>query len=101
MKIKKGDKVKVIAGKNKGQEGTVERVYKKANRVMLPGINMYKKHVKKNEQLPQGGVVDLPRPLDVAKLMVVCPHCNKPTRLGFKVEGNKKQRICKKCQTQL
>ena len=99
MKLKQGDKVKVIAGKNKGEEATIERVYKKSNKVLLPGVNMYKKHVKKNEQMPQGGVVDLPRPLDVSKLMLICPNCNKQTRVGYKIEGEKKQRICKKCES--
>lgn len=99
MKLKQGDKVKVIAGKNKGEEATIERVYKKSNKVLLPGVNMYKKHVKKNEQMPQGGVVDLPRPLDVSKLMLICPNCSKQTRVGYKIEGEKKQRICKKCES--
>lgn len=99
MKLKQGDKVKVIAGKNKGQEATVERVYKKSNKVILPGVNMYKKHMKKSEQLPQGGVVDLPRPLNVSKVMIICPKCNAQTRIGYKVEDNKKQRFCKKCQS--
>lgn len=99
MKLKKGDKVTVITGKDKGQEGTIERTYKKSNKVLIPTVNMYKKHVKKNEQMPQGGVVDLPRPLGVSKVMLICSKCNKPTRIGYKIEGDKKQRICKKCQS--
>lgn len=99
MKLKQGDKVKVITGKNKGVEGTIERLYKKSNKVLLPGVNMYKKHVKKNEQMPQGGVVDLPRPLDVSKVMLICPNCNKQTRVGYKIEGENKSRFCKKCES--
>lgn len=101
MKIKKGDKVKVIAGKDKGRDGKVEKVYKKQNKVLLPGINIYKKHIKKNEKMPKGGVVELPRPIDISKIMLICPTCNKPSRIGYKIEKNKKIRICKKCRTKI
>ncbi|MFQ5452072.1 MAG: 50S ribosomal protein L24, partial [Candidatus Paceibacterota bacterium] len=67
MKIRKGDKVRVMAGKDKGRTVKVERVYKKQKKVLLPEINIYKKHVKKSDKLPQGGVVELPRPLEVSK----------------------------------
>jgi len=99
MKIKKGDTVLVIAGKDKGREGKVERVYRKAGKVLIPGINMYKRHVKKSEQMPQGGIVSLPRPLPVCKVMLICPVCKKPTRVGYRIEKNKKFRVCKKCQS--
>jgi large subunit ribosomal protein L24 len=98
MKIRKGDKVKVIAGKDKGREGVVERSYVNANTVVIPGINIYKKHIRKNEQMPQGGVVELPRPLDASKVMVICPKCAKAVRLGMEVKGKKKVRICKNCK---
>ena len=101
MKIKKGDKVKVIAGKDKGRDGKVEKVYKKQNKVLLPGINIYKKHIKKNEKMPKGGVVELPRPINISKVMLICPTCNKPSRTGYKIEKNKKIRICKKCKTKV
>src|SRR3989339_409128 len=97
MKIKKGDKIKVISGKDKGREGTVEKVYKKSNRILVPKVNIYKKHIKKNEKMPQGGVVELPRPLNVAKVMIICPKCTKMTRIGYQVIKGKKLRICKKC----
>lgn len=99
MKIKKGDKVKVITGKDKGREGTVERVYEKSEKVVIPQINIYKKHVRKNEQMPQGGVVELPRPLNAAKVMIICPKCSKITRVGYQIKGDKKVRVCKKCQS--
>jgi len=101
MKIKKGDKVKVIYGKDKGKEGVVEKVYKKTNKVLIPGVNLYKKHIKKNEKMPQGGIIDIPRPLDVSKVMLICPKCKKPTRVGFFKEGKKKFRICKKCESKI
>lgn len=97
MKLKKGDKVAVIAGKDKGKDGVIEKVYKNTSKVMIMNINMYKKHIKKNKDMPKGGIVDLPRPLDIAKVMIICPKCGKKARLGYKVENNKKNRVCKKC----
>ncbi len=101
MKIRKGDKVRVIYGKDKGREGVVEKVYKKARKVLIPGINIYKKHIKKSEQFPQGGVVEIPRPIDISKVMLICPKCGKPTRVGYKISGGQKFRICKKCQSRI
>lgn len=101
MKIKKGDLVKVMVGKDKGKTGKVERVYPKQNKVLIPGINLYKKHIKKNEKLPQGGVIELPRPLDASKVMLVCPSCQKPTRVGYQVTGKKKHRICRRCDQKI
>lgn len=101
MKIRKGDKIKVMAGKDKGREGKVERVFENSGKVMVPGINQYKRHVRKNDQMPQGGIVDVPRPMDASKLMVVCPKCAKVTRVGYKVEKNKKVRICTKCDSKI
>jgi len=101
MKIRKGDKVKVIYGKDKGKEGMVERVYRKQNKVLIFGVNLYKKHVKKSEQFPNGGIIEVPRPLDVSKVMLICPKCKKPTRVGFKKEDKKKFRFCKKCKSKI
>ena len=92
MKLRKGDKVKVIAGKDKGRDGVVERVYKKQNKVLIPGINIYKRHMKKSDQIPQGGIVELPRPLDASKVMFINSTTKKITRLGFVTEGGKKLR---------
>lgn len=99
MKIKKGDKIKVITGKDKGRDGIVEKTYLKNNTILIQGINIYKKHIKKNEKMPQGGVVEVPRPLTVSKIMLICPICKKSTRTMYKVEKNKKVRICKKCKS--
>lgn len=99
MKIGKGDKVKIIAGKDRGKEGKVEKVYKKQNKALILGINIYKKHIKKSEKMPKGGVVEIPRPIDVSKTMLICPKCGKATRVGFAVKKNRKYRICKKCKS--
>jgi large subunit ribosomal protein L24 len=101
MKIKKGDKIRVMVGKDKGREGKVEKVYRKMKKVLVLNINTYKKHIKKNEKLPQGGRVDLPRPIDVSKVMLVCPKCGKTTRVGYSIEKSKKYRICKKCGSKI
>lgn len=101
MKIKKGDKVKIIAGKDKGREGTVDRAYEKSEMILIQGINIFKKHIKKSEQMPQGGVVDAPRPLPVSKAMLVCPKCGKTTRVAYEIKGNKKNRVCKKCKSSI
>ncbi len=98
MKLKKGDKIKVISGKDKGRDGVIDRVYSARNKILVPGVNMYKKHVKKNEKMPQGGIVDVPRLLDASKVMLVCPKCGKRTRVGYQIKNGKKARICKTCE---
>jgi large subunit ribosomal protein L24 len=108
MKLKTGDKVKIVVGKDKGRSGVVEKVYKNANKVIVTGMNLYKKHVKKNEKMPQGGIVEIPRAINVSKLTFICPKCGKFTRIGFKIEKNlpagrqgKKFRICRKCDSKI
>jgi len=101
MKIKKGDKVKMTIGKDKGKEGIVEKVYINANKVLITGLNLYKRHVKKNEKMPQGGIIDIPRAVNASKLALICPKCAKVTRVGYKIEKNKKYRICKKCESKI
>lgn len=98
MKLKKGDKVKVMAGKDRGRDGMIEKVYQKQNTALILGINQYKKHVKKSEKVPQGGVVNLPRPIDISKLALLCVKCGVITRVGYEVREDKKQRICRKCK---
>lgn len=96
MKLRKGDKVLVIAGKDKGREGTIERVYVKQNKVMIPEINVYKRHIKKSDQYPDGGVIPISRPIDISKVMFVNPTTKKPARLGYVIEAGKKFRIDRK-----
>ncbi len=99
LKINKGDTVKVVAGKDRGKEGVVEKVLGDA-KVLLPNLNLYKKHVKAaTAPDKKGGIYDIPRPVPLANVILVCPHCKKTTRVGFKlVQGDEKQRICKKCK---
>jgi len=98
MKIKKGDTVIVTAGKDRARQGKVERVYPKSETVLVENMNLYKKHVQKSEQNPQGGVVEIPRPLPVSNIMLVCKKCKKPARTKYEVKDGKKIRICKKCR---
>lgn len=96
LKLKIGDKVKVMLGKDKGRDGTIEKTFAKTRRVLVSGINIYKKHVKTvGDQ--KGGIFEISRPLDVSKIMLVCPKCKKETRVGVNVIDGKKVRICKKC----
>jgi len=101
MKIKKGDKVKIIAGKGRGREGVIDRVLSKKNAVFILGLNIFKKTVKPKKEGESGGIVEVARPLNVAKVMLICPKCHKPTRIGYqldKINKLNKIRICKKCK---
>lgn len=101
MKLKKGDKVIVTVGKDKGKEGVIERTYDKANKVLIPEINMVKKHMRKSEDMPQGGIVDLPRPIHASNVMLKDPKTGKGTRIGIETKDNKKVRVAKKSKTVL
>lgn len=100
MKFKTGDTIKVVAGKDKGKEGKIEIILPKKDAVIVPEVNMYKKHVK-GYQGQKGGIYDLPRPLNIAKIALICPNCKKQTRIGFKIEKDVKSRVCKKCNKQI
>lgn len=95
-KIKKGDNVKVLLGKDSGRTGTVDKVLVKSGKVVVAGINIYKRSVKRTGQ-NQGGIIDLVKPVDISNVALVCPNCKKITRVGFKIEGKEKIRICRKC----
>jgi large subunit ribosomal protein L24 len=102
LKFKKGDTIKVTIGKDKGKEGKIEKIMPKTGKVVVPTINVYKKHVKANLTADgKGGIYELPRPMDVAKVALICPNCKKVTRVGFKIIKDKKERICRKCKKQI
>lgn len=96
MFIKTGDKVRVIAGKDKGKEGSVKKILAAENRVVVEGINMIKKHQKPNNANPNGGIVEFEAPIHVSNVMLIDPSTNEPTRVGFKVVDGKKVRVSKK-----
>ena len=92
MNLKVGDKVIVIAGSNKGKEGTIKKVLKKENRVIIEGINLVKKHQKGNGQ-ESGGILEVEAPIHASNVMIIDPKTKKPTRIGKKVDKDKKVRI--------
>ncbi len=101
MKFKKGDKIIVTVGKDKGKEGVIDRVYKKSNTVLIEGINMYKKAIRKNEQMPQGGFLDLPRPIEASNVMLKDPKSGKPTRIRSEENKGKRTRVATKSKSEL
>ena len=101
MKVKKDDKVLVIAGKNRNATGKVMRTFKKTNKIVVEKVNMRKKHIKKTTSRP-GEIITYEAPLQVSNVKVLCPQCEKATRVGYIIlENKKKQRICKKCNQSL
>ena len=96
MKIKKGDTVVVIAGKDRTKSGKVIRVFPKYNKLYIEGIT-HKRHKRSRTQGKKGEVISTPIPLAVSVVKLVCPKCGKSTRVGYDISGQKKSRICKKC----
>ena len=98
LKIKRGDLVEVISGKDRGKRGKVLRVIPKERKVIVEGINMVKRHQRPIPQLREGGIIEREAPIYMSKVMVVCPNCDRRTRVGFKIlENGDKVRYCKKC----
>jgi large subunit ribosomal protein L24 len=99
MKIQKNDNVIIIAGKDKGKKGKVRQVLPKKNRLTVEGFNLAKRHSKTKGQAKQGGIIELEAPMDVSNVMLVCPKCSKPARVGYKVmPDGKKMRLCQSCK---
>lgn len=98
MNVKKGDRVKVLAGKDKGKEGEVIRALPKRDRVVVEKINVVKKAMRPTQQNPQGGITSMEAPIHVSNVALVCPNCKEATRVGHRInEEGKKVRVCKKC----
>ena len=87
----------VIAGKDAGVESVIERVYPDQDRILVEGVNTAKKHQKPLSQQNQGGIIDRDMPIHVSNVMLVCPKCDKPTRVGYRVDAKGKHRVCKQC----
>lgn len=100
MKIKKGDKVKVLLGKDRGKEGTVELIRVADERVFVGGANLYKRHVKKTAGM-EGGIIDIPKSLNISNVALICPNCKKITKIGYEVSKTGKMRICRKCKKEI
>jgi len=97
MKIHKGDTVLIISGKDKGRKGKVIEAFPKEARIIIENINLRKKHVKPKRSGEKGQIIELPGPLNVSDVKIICSKCGKAARVGYKIEGKKKYRICKKC----
>ena len=101
MNIKKDDKVIVLSGKDKGKQGKVLVADPKALKVIVEGVNVATKHQKPRKQGEQGGIIKMETPIYACKVMVVCPKCGKPTRVGHKLADGRKVRVCKKCGAEI
>ena len=97
MRIKKGDTVQVLSGNDKGKTGEVLEVMPKTGKIIVKGVNIRKKHVKPRKQGDEGGIIPVECSIFSAKVNVVCPKCNKPTKIGYEMDKDKKVRVCKKC----
>lgn len=101
MEVKKGDNVVVIAGKDKGKKGKVLETSPKSSKVVVEGINIVSKHKKPRSAQDKGGIIKQTNPIDSSNVMVVCPVCDKATRVSHKIVDEKKVRVCKKCGASL
>lgn len=97
IKIKVGDEVFVTTGKDRGKTGKVSAVFGKIDKVVVSGINMVKKHLKPTATNRRAGIIDLNKPVNLSNIELICPRCNKKTRVKFKITGKTKNRICGKC----
>lgn len=101
MKLRTGDEIIVTKGKDKGRSGKIDKLFPKEGRVLVNGVNVYKKHQKGMPGKP-GGIVEFSRPLPISNVALVCPNCKKATRIGMMIlKDGKKVRICKKCGRQI
>ena len=100
FKFKIGDEVKITTGKDKGKVGKIEKIFAHENKLVVTGVNIYKRHRKVTRTQP-AGIYEIARPLSTSTVAIICPKCGKPTRVGFLMEGKIKVRICKKCQGRL
>jgi large subunit ribosomal protein L24 len=95
-KLKKEDTVQIIAGKDKGKRGRILKILRQSDRVVVEGINIVKKTKKRRNQQDRGGIVEIEAALHSSNVMIVCKKCG-PTRIGYKLEGDAKTRVCRKC----
>ena len=99
MKIKKGDNILMVSGKDKGKTGKVLRAFPKLSKIMAEGINLRKKTIRPRREGEKGQIISQPFAFNVSNAKMICQKCGKATRVGYKIENNEKHRICKKCQS--
>lgn len=101
MKLKKGDNVQILAGNDKGKTSEILEVLPKENKVIVKDVNIKKKATKPRKAGETGGIISREFPINASNVAIVCPNCKKPVKIGYKVEGDKKVRICRSCNTEL
>jgi len=101
MKLRKGDQVLIISGKDKGKKGKIIQAFPKENRVLVEGVNLLKKHQRPKRSGEKGQIVILPGHISVANVKLLCPKCGQAARVGYKIVEDKKYRFCKKCQQEI
>lgn len=101
MKIHKGDTIKIITGKDSGKTGKVLKVIPKKDKILIEGLNLFKKHVRPKKQGEKGQTILVPRPINVSNAMILCASCSRAVKIGYRLEGEKKERICKKCKAKI
>ena len=97
LHVKKGDTVQILSGKDKGKQGKINSAFPKNSKVIVEGINKVKRHSKPSLKVPNGGIISKEMPIHSCKVQLVCPACNKPTRIAHKSVNGKNARVCKKC----
>ena len=97
MKIRKGDTVLITSGKYRGKTGKVLKTFPKERKILVEGINLVKKHQRPRRTGEKGQIIQTPKPIDVSNAKLICPKCKKPIRISYKIENERKLRVCKKC----
>jgi len=101
VSIRKDDEIQVISGKDRGRRGRVVRVLPREGRVMVEGVARARKHARPSRRRQQGGIIDVELFVDISNVQVVCKNCGQPTRVGYRIDGDEKVRVCKKCEGEL
>lgn len=101
MKIKKDDKVLIIYGNDKGKKGKILKSYPRIEKILVEGVNIVRKHTKSKKQGEKGQVVEIPKPVSISNVKLICPRCQKAARVGYQIKNGKKFRICKKCGSEI
>ena len=101
MRLREGDKVKVISGKDAGKESRISKVFPKKDQVIVEGVNTAKRHTRPRGQTMQGGIVDKDMPIHVSNVMIMCEDCGRPVRISYRVDEHGKYRVCPICGSDL
>ena len=101
MKLIKNDEVLIVRGKDKGKKGKIDRVITREEMILVPGVNLYKKHYKSRVQNKPSEIIEITKPYHVGNVALICPNCHKPTRIGYRFENKEKVRICRKCNKKI